>query len=91
MSKAQQIPVLFTQASTALQLADDLEYAAGDYDAWDKRLGYGAADELRRQHKVIEELLEALKLAVCQNEHDMLMTGEELRNARAAISRAEQA
>jgi hypothetical protein len=35
------------------------------------------------------ELLEALKLAVRQNEHDMLMTGEELRNARAAIAKAE--
>lgn len=34
------------------------------------------------------ELLEALKLAVRQNEHDMLMTGEELRNARAAIAKA---
>ncbi len=35
------------------------------------------------------ELLEALKLAVRQNEHDMLMTGEELRNSRAAIAKAE--
>jgi hypothetical protein len=35
------------------------------------------------------ELLEALKLAVRQNEHDMLMTGEELRVARAAIAAAE--
>lgn len=36
-----------------------------------------------------EELLEALKLAVRQNEHDMLMTGEELRICRAAIAKVE--
>jgi hypothetical protein len=47
-----------------------------------------AAAELRRLHDLNGELLEALKLAVRQNEHDMLMTGEELRNARAAIARA---
>ena len=35
------------------------------------------------------DLLEALKLAVRQNEHDMLMTGEECRQCRAAIAKAE--
>ena len=30
-------------------------------------------------------MLEALEMAVRQNEHDMLMTGEELRAARAAL------
>lgn len=34
------------------------------------------------------ELLEALQIAVKQNEHDMLMTGEELRKALAAIAKA---
>ena len=34
-------------------------------------------------------LLEALKLAVRQNSHDMLMTGEELRVCEAAIAKAE--
>jgi hypothetical protein len=34
------------------------------------------------------ELLEALKLAVRQNSHDMLMTGEELRICTAAIAKA---
>ena len=34
------------------------------------------------------ELLDALKLAVNQNEHDMLMTGEELRACAAAIAKA---
>ena len=35
-----------------------------------------------------DELLAALKLAVTQNEHDMLMTGEELRSARAVIEKS---
>jgi hypothetical protein len=34
------------------------------------------------------ELLEALRLAVRQNSHDMLMTGEELRKCEAAIAKA---
>ena len=34
------------------------------------------------------DLLEALKLAVRQNSHDMLMTGEELRKCEAAIAKA---
>jgi hypothetical protein len=37
------------------------------------------------------DLLEALKLAVRQNSHDMLMTGEELRKCEAAIARATNA
>ena len=36
------------------------------------------------------ELLTALQLAVKQNEHDMLMTAEELRFAHAAIAKATQ-
>ena len=34
------------------------------------------------------ELLAALEVALLQNEHDMLMTGEELRKCSAAIARA---
>lgn len=34
------------------------------------------------------ELLEALRIAVRQNSHDMLMTGEELRACEAAIAQA---
>ncbi|MDQ0082875.1 hypothetical protein J2W35_003234 [Variovorax boronicumulans] len=34
------------------------------------------------------ELLAALQIAVRQNSHDMLMTGEELRQCEAAIARA---
>ena len=36
----------------------------------------------------VKELERALMVAVTQNEHDMLMTGEELRAARAALSKA---
>ena len=34
------------------------------------------------------ELLKALELAVKQNQHDMLLTGEELRQCEAAIAKA---
>jgi hypothetical protein len=34
------------------------------------------------------DLMEALKLAVRQNSHDMVMTGEELRKCEAAINKA---
>ena len=34
-----------------------------------------------------DDLQAALKIAVTQNEHDMLMTGDELRKARAAIDK----
>jgi hypothetical protein len=47
-----------------------------------------AAAELRRLEAVNAQLLEALELAVLQSEHDMLMTGEELRICRAAIKAA---
>lgn len=36
-----------------------------------------------------DELLEALRLALHQNEHDMVMTAEECRQCRAAITKAE--
>lgn len=47
------------------------------------------AAEITRLHAVNAELLEALKLAVRQNDHDMLMTEDELRVCRAAIAKAE--
>lgn len=34
------------------------------------------------------ELLEALRVAVRQNSHDMLMTGEEIRKCESAIAKA---
>ncbi len=67
----------------ALQLADELDGTV--------KTGYWeAAYELRRLHSVNAELLEALKLAVRQNSHDMLMTGEELRKCEAAIAKAQE-
>ena len=67
----------------ALRLADRLQCNVSRGIHWD------AAEELRRLHVLNGELLEALKLAVRQNEHDMLMTGGELRICDAAIARAE--
>ena len=55
---------------------------------WD---GNAIRAELRRLYALNQELLEALKLAVRQNSHDMLMTGEELRQCSAAIAKAEAA
>lgn len=43
------------------------------------------ADE--RLRAAAPELLEALRIAVRQNSHDMLMTGEELRLCEAAIAK----
>jgi rRNA-processing protein FCF1 len=47
-----------------------------------------AADELRRLHSLNQELVEALELAVRQNSHDMVMTGDELRTCEAALAKA---
>ena len=47
-----------------------------------------AAAELRRLHAECEALRAALQIAIRQNEHDMLMTGDELRAARAALKEA---
>jgi hypothetical protein len=44
--------------------------------------------ECDNQERINAQLLEALELAVLQSEHDMLMTGEELRICRAAIKAA---
>ncbi len=66
----------------ALRLADDLEaFAAHGGGAMDRR----AAAELRRQHKVIAELLEALRWIATVNAMDY----EYQKCARAAISKAE--
>jgi hypothetical protein len=43
------------------------------------------AAQIAEQAAKIEALRDALALAVRQNEHDMLMTGEELRACRAAL------
>jgi len=63
----------------ALRLADSvhLGYRVG----WQRE----CAAELRRQHTEVERLRAALEYAVSQNEHDMLLTGDECRAARAAL------
>ena len=52
----------------------------------------GALDNHEANARLIAaapKLLKALEMAVRQNDHDMLMTGEELRQCRAAIAKAE--
>ena len=44
----------------ALELAEELEEAAGDHFAWHKHLGYQSAALLRSQHELIGELVEVL-------------------------------
>ena len=66
----------------ALRLADRLDLWGDQGDLLE------AAAELRRLSAVEAErdaLRAALEIAVRQNEHDMVMTGEELRQCRAAI------
>jgi hypothetical protein len=72
----------------ALQLSEAL-YAAPETGAFPEDIE-AAADELRRLHEVNQAMLHALKLAVRQNSHDMIMTGEELRKCEAAIAKGEQ-
>lgn len=59
-----------------------------DHNHWaGNHLNVSSADA--RLITAAPELLAALKMAVLQNEHDMLMTGEELRQCAAAIKKAE--
>ena len=81
----------------ALRLADRLtNFAEQDRlqhaDSWEL---LGAAAELRRQHEVIAELLEALRGMVALEEETLRNYDDddisiELRHARAAIARAEE-
>ncbi|MFV0673623.1 hypothetical protein [Variovorax sp. tm] len=52
--------------------------------------GFVEPDTRANAHLIaaVPELLAALQLAVRQNSHDMLMTGEELRQCEAALSKA---
>jgi hypothetical protein len=72
----------------ALQLSEAL-YAAPETGAFPEDIE-AAADELVRLHEANQVMLHALKLAVRQNSHDMIMTGEELRKCEAAIAKGEQ-
>jgi hypothetical protein len=69
-----------------------LDKAESEIDRLSAALRLEESVSFRRQlHEVQannEALREALEMAVRQNEHDMLMTGEELRQARAALTRA---
>jgi hypothetical protein len=45
----------------ALELAENLEEAAGDYSMFGKKLGYNSAAELRRLHAINAELVESFE------------------------------
>jgi hypothetical protein len=51
---------------------------------WDKE----HTEELILLRQTNQALVEALELAVRQNSHDMLMTGDELRTCEAALAKA---
>jgi hypothetical protein len=61
-------------------------------DAQPIELGRHRADVIQMRvaslHALNSELLKALKLAVRQNSHDMLMTGEELRQCEITVAKA---
>ena len=67
----------------ALRLADTLIHLLHDW-----KVAREAAAELRRLHEVNQELVEALKIALNQNQHDMVMTAEECRKAEDALAKA---
>lgn len=46
-----------------------------------------SAVEMREARAAVADLIEALSLALRQNSHDMVMTGEELRTCEAALAR----
>ena len=73
-------------ATTTLNGEAVSEIMSGD-DTIAMSMNYSEADA--RLIAAAPELLEALKFAVRQNSHDMLMTGEELRKCEEAIAKAE--
>ena len=77
-----------TEQPEALRLADNLDYLVeiGDYAG----TATDAAAELRRLHKVNQELLEALKSLVQVTSH-LDPCPATLEQARAAIAKGEQA
>lgn len=48
-----------------------------------------ALREIERQHALLEEMAGAMRAAVLQNYHGMLMTGEEIRRCEAALAKWE--
>jgi len=76
--------------SLAEMLADEVKdvldgYSAASVRSWVR----SSSRELLRQDALIVDMAKALRVAVNQNEHDMLMTGEELRACLEALAKAE--
>ena len=87
--------------ATVIELMDRLEAAEKELESWKglaKQFGneadacathlYFAKDELNRLRAKIEAMEAALRIAVRQNSHDMLMTGDELRLCEAALEKS---
>ena len=75
---------------------DVMQEMQDDIDALEKRVlngefslsrGYEKVNRLRGIRAAVAELIEAMRLAVRQNSHDMLMTGEEIRACESALAR----
>ena len=89
-------------AYTEMQMAEyALAHKLYERDKWRKVLAESCADERSQLWEAgpgggcsraitaeadVQRLRAALEMAVRQNEHDMLMTGEELRACRAALA-----
>lgn len=68
------------------RLAADNAALRAELDEWQFTNKVDELDRhVTRQAERIKVLEDALRKAIVQNEHDMLMTGEELRAARAAL------
>ena len=77
--RAQQ--VCLSKISYACEPPNEMEVSAYDWHGDEDSV----VDQVKKAIARIKVLEDALRKAIVQNEHDMLMTGEELRAARAAL------
>ena len=75
------------------KLARQLEVAKASLSKWESVFGHlGTPDEVGNEWAAKSERMEnmksALRIAVRQNSHDMLMTGDELRRCEAALEKS---
>lgn len=74
----------------ALRLVDALDKKPLYYGHGERSdMPEAAADTIRRQHALLEEIAGAMRMAVTQNSLDMLMTGEEIRQCEAVLAKLE--
>jgi hypothetical protein len=78
-------------AGGAADAQEDLARYAQEVCALDSLDRHRSEEEMQANARLIAaapDLLAALQMAFLQNNHDMLLTGEELRKCRAAIEKA---